>query len=107
MKLVLFTDNRPGLLKDDVVVDLSEIIRPLGASNGQEAMEATMTHIDDLAGELSRLQQEGEVLPLPRLKKMMTSISFTMRQSGYMIGGTLKGRTGFLGRGFFSNVIFF
>jgi hypothetical protein len=24
-----------------------------------------------------------------------------------MIGGTLKGRTGFLGRGFFSNVIFF
>ena len=60
MKFVLFNDNCPGLLKDDGVVDFSEMIRPLGASNGQEAMEAIITHMDDLAGELSRLQQESE-----------------------------------------------
>jgi 2-keto-4-pentenoate hydratase/2-oxohepta-3-ene-1,7-dioic acid hydratase in catechol pathway len=80
MKLVLFNDHRPGLLKDDGVVDLSEAVRPLGASNGQKAMEAIITHMDDLAGELSRLQQEGEVLslaqvslrpPLPRPKKIL------------------------------------
>jgi hypothetical protein len=34
MKLVLFNDNRPGLLKDDGVVDLIEAIQPLGASKG-------------------------------------------------------------------------
>jgi len=80
MKFVLFNDNRPGLLKDDGVVDLREAVRPLGASNGQEAMEAIITHMDDLAEELSRLQQEGEVLPLaqvslrpplPRPKKIL------------------------------------
>jgi 2-keto-4-pentenoate hydratase/2-oxohepta-3-ene-1,7-dioic acid hydratase in catechol pathway len=80
MKIVLFNDNRPGVLKDDGVVDLSEVVRPLGASNGQEAMEAIITHMNDLAGELSRLQQEGEMLPLaqvslrpplPRPKKIL------------------------------------
>jgi 2-keto-4-pentenoate hydratase/2-oxohepta-3-ene-1,7-dioic acid hydratase in catechol pathway len=80
MKFVLFNDNRPGLLKDDGVVDLREAVRPLGASHGQEAMEAIITHMDDFTGELSRLQQEGEVLPLaqvslrpplPRPKKIL------------------------------------
>ncbi len=67
MKFVLFNDYRPGLLQDDGIMDLSEAIRPLGVSNGQEAMEAIITHMDDLAGELSRLQQEGEVLPLTQV----------------------------------------
>ena len=67
MKFVLFNDHRPGLLQDDGVVDLSEAIHPLGARHGQEAIEAIMTHMDELAGELSRLQQEGEVLPLAQV----------------------------------------
>ncbi|WP_089718648.1 fumarylacetoacetate hydrolase family protein [Candidatus Entotheonella palauensis] len=67
MKFVLFNDYRPGLLQDDGVVDLSEAIRPLGVSNGQEAMEAIITHMDDLAEAFSRLQQEGEVLPLTQV----------------------------------------
>jgi hypothetical protein len=40
MKLILFNDNRPGLLQDDGVVDLTDVVRPLGASNGQTAREA-------------------------------------------------------------------
>jgi 2-keto-4-pentenoate hydratase/2-oxohepta-3-ene-1,7-dioic acid hydratase in catechol pathway len=67
MKFVLFNDNRPGLLKDDGVVDLSAVVRPLGAINGQEVMEAIITHMNELAGELSRLEQEVEVLPLAQL----------------------------------------
>ena len=80
MKFVLFNDDRPGLLRDDGVVDLSEAIRPLGASHGQEAIEAMMAHMDELAEVLSRLQQEGETTPLaqvtlrpplPRPKKIL------------------------------------
>ena len=51
MKFVLFNDHRPGLLQDSGVVDLSEAIHPLGARNGQEAIETIITHMDELAGE--------------------------------------------------------
>lgn len=64
MKLVLFNDGRPGLLRDDGVVDISDLVGPLGARTGQEAMEAIITRIDDLRGDLSHLQQEGAALPL-------------------------------------------
>jgi hypothetical protein len=74
MKFVLFNDHRPGLLQDDGVVDLSGVVRPLGASNGQAAMEAIITHMDDLAGELSRLQQEGEVVPLVQASLRLRSL---------------------------------
>jgi len=43
MKLVLFNDNRPGLLKDDGVVDLREATHPLGASNGQSRRKLPCT----------------------------------------------------------------
>ena len=31
MKLVLFDEGRPGLLQGDGVVDISDVVRPLGA----------------------------------------------------------------------------
>ena len=43
MKLVLFNDYRPGLLKGDSVVDLGAIVSPFGAQTGQAAMEAFPT----------------------------------------------------------------
>jgi len=64
MKLVLFNDGRPGLLRDDDLVDISEVVAPLGVRVGQEAMEAIITHIDELRDDLSRLQQEGAAVPL-------------------------------------------
>ncbi|MFQ6026881.1 MAG: fumarylacetoacetate hydrolase family protein [Dehalococcoidia bacterium] len=64
MKLVLFNGGRPGLLRDDGVVDISDAVAPLGASSGQQAMEAIITHIDDLRAELSRLEREGNAVPL-------------------------------------------
>lgn len=80
MKLVLFNDGRPGLLQGDRVVDISEVVRPLGAQAGQEAMESIITHIDDLRAELSRLERQGDAVPLssvslqaplPRPKKIL------------------------------------
>jgi len=64
MKLVLFNDYRPGLLKGDSVVDLGAIVSPFGAQTGQAAIEAIISHIDDLRGQLSSLEQEGEGVPL-------------------------------------------
>ena len=64
MKLVLLEDGRPGLLKDGGVVDVSSAVRPLGASEGQGAMEAIITHFDALRADLTRLESEGEVVPL-------------------------------------------
>lgn len=64
MKLVLFDEGRPGLLQADGVVDISNVVAPLGARTGQRAMEAIITHMDDLRTELSRLEREGDTVPL-------------------------------------------
>ena len=64
MKFVIYDDGRPGLLRDDGVVDISPVTGPLGASNGQAAMEAIITHIDDIRTDLTRLQSEGNATPL-------------------------------------------
>ncbi|MBM2826271.1 MAG: Fumarylacetoacetate hydrolase [Dehalococcoidia bacterium] len=64
MKFVLFEDGRPGLLKDRGVVDIGNVVRELGVRNGQAAMEAIITNMDAIRAELSRLEQEGEVVPL-------------------------------------------
>ena len=64
MKFVLFNDGRPGLLRDDGVVDISDVVGRLGSRVGQEAMEAIITHIDDLRADLSQLEQTGNAVPL-------------------------------------------
>ena len=55
MKFVLFDDGRPGLLRDDGVVDISDVVEKLGARLGQAAMETIITQIDALRADLSRL----------------------------------------------------
>lgn len=64
LKVILFNDSRPGLLKDEGVVDMSEVVALLDAHIGQEVMEAIITHIDALRADLSRRQQEGAAVPL-------------------------------------------
>ena len=56
MKLVLFDDGRPGLLRSDRVVDISRVVSPLRAGNGQQVMKALITRMDDFRTEFSRLQ---------------------------------------------------
>ena len=64
MKIVLFNDGRPGLLRNDGVVDISDAVGRLGVSKGQEAIEAIISNMDTLRAELSRLEQEGSAVPL-------------------------------------------
>jgi len=62
MKLVLFNDGRPGLLTDGGVIDVGQVVGPAGG--GQEAMESIITRMDDLRAELSRLENDGDAIPL-------------------------------------------
>jgi 2-keto-4-pentenoate hydratase/2-oxohepta-3-ene-1,7-dioic acid hydratase in catechol pathway len=64
MKFVVFNEGRPGLLTDRGVVDLSSVTRPLGHSAGHDAMQALISHYDELKPELTRLAAEGEATPL-------------------------------------------
>jgi 2-keto-4-pentenoate hydratase/2-oxohepta-3-ene-1,7-dioic acid hydratase in catechol pathway len=64
MKFVIYDDGRPGLLRDDRVVDISGVTSALGASSGQAAMEAIITHLDDIRSGLDQLQAEGNATPL-------------------------------------------
>jgi 2-keto-4-pentenoate hydratase/2-oxohepta-3-ene-1,7-dioic acid hydratase in catechol pathway len=64
MKLILFNNDRPGLLTDRGVVDVSQLVSPTGARGGQEAIETIITQMDDLRSELSRLEKESDVVPL-------------------------------------------
>ncbi len=57
MKLVLFNDGHPGLLREDGVVDISDVAGRVGASNGQAAMEAIISHMDGFSAELSSLER--------------------------------------------------
>jgi 2-keto-4-pentenoate hydratase/2-oxohepta-3-ene-1,7-dioic acid hydratase in catechol pathway len=64
MKLVVFNEGRPGLLTDQGVVDASAVVRPLGASAGQDAMRALISYFDELRPELEQLAANGTKLPL-------------------------------------------
>ncbi|HAL49262.1 MAG TPA: fumarylacetoacetate hydrolase [Dehalococcoidia bacterium] len=64
MKFVLFNDGRPGLLRDEGVIDISLAVDPGGAVRGQEAMEAVIVRIEELRPELSRMEHEGDVIGL-------------------------------------------
>jgi 2-keto-4-pentenoate hydratase/2-oxohepta-3-ene-1,7-dioic acid hydratase in catechol pathway len=67
MKLVVFNEGRPGLLTDRGVVDVTELVRPLGASGGQDAMRSLIEHFDELRPALEDLAAKGKALPLADL----------------------------------------
>ena len=64
MKFVCFNEGRPGLLTDRGVVDLSDVVRPVGASGGQDAMAAIIANYDSLRQDIARLAIEGNAVPL-------------------------------------------
>jgi 2-keto-4-pentenoate hydratase/2-oxohepta-3-ene-1,7-dioic acid hydratase in catechol pathway len=64
MKFVVFNEGRPGVLTDAGVVDLSDVVRPLGHSGGQDAMGAIIGNFDELRPDIARMAIEGQSLPL-------------------------------------------
>lgn len=75
MKLVLFQDSqdpasdvRPGLLRDDRVVDISETARRSESRSPQELMQTLIDHFDSLRPELERLAASRDGVPLSRAR---------------------------------------
>jgi 2-keto-4-pentenoate hydratase/2-oxohepta-3-ene-1,7-dioic acid hydratase in catechol pathway len=64
MKLVVFNEGRPGLLTDRGVVDVSVLVRPLGASGGQDAVRVLISHFEELRSDLAHLAASSPALPL-------------------------------------------
>ena len=64
MKLVLFDDYKPGLLKGDTVIDISGATRSVAGGTGQETMEGIISNFDSLRAELTRQLNEGREIPL-------------------------------------------
>src|SRR5438874_2754191 len=64
MKFVVFNEGRPGVLTDSGVVDVSDLVRQLGHSAGQDAMRALIENYDKLRPDLMRLAIEGRAMPL-------------------------------------------
>ena len=70
MKLLLFNDGRPGVLRGDGVVDITSAVRAVTTARGQEAMQAIIANFDKLHSELVRLQRNGKTVPLSSVKLM-------------------------------------
>ena len=65
MKLVVFNEGRPGVLTDRGVVDITDVVRPLGvATGGHDAISAIIERFQELRPELNRLAIEGNAIPV-------------------------------------------
>ncbi|MBI2911954.1 MAG: fumarylacetoacetate hydrolase family protein, partial [Chloroflexi bacterium] len=64
MRLVLFDDFRPGLLVDDQVVDVSEVVEAGRSTDGQALMEKIIRDFATLSPDLDRRAASGLRRPL-------------------------------------------
>ena len=64
MKFVVFNEGRPGLLTDRGIIDITELVRPLGASGGQDAVRSLIEHFEELRPDLNRMAMESPALPV-------------------------------------------
>ena len=83
MKLVLYDDFKPGLLRQDTVVDISAAVRHLQGGSPQQLMEGIIDNFEALRSEVERLATSGQAVPLssvrlraplPRPSKMVCCI---------------------------------
>jgi 2-keto-4-pentenoate hydratase/2-oxohepta-3-ene-1,7-dioic acid hydratase in catechol pathway len=68
MKLVLFDDFRPGVLKDGHVVDVSAATVGLGVTNHRKLMPAIIEHWDRLRPEIERIAAGERGRPLGEVR---------------------------------------
>ena len=83
MKLVLYDDFKPGLLREDTVIDISAAVRHLQGESPQQLMEGIIGNFQALRPELEWLSASGQAVPLssvrlraplPRPSKMLCCI---------------------------------
>jgi 2-keto-4-pentenoate hydratase/2-oxohepta-3-ene-1,7-dioic acid hydratase in catechol pathway len=68
MKLVLFDDYRPGVLKGDRVVDVSEATAALGVTNHRKLMPTIIEHFDRLRPAFEQLAASNEGRPVSEVR---------------------------------------
>ena len=68
MKLALYNDYRPALMRDDGLVDISDAVKDVMGRNGQETMEGIIADFERLRPALQKLQQEGTAIPLAQVQ---------------------------------------
>ena len=68
MKLVLFDDYKPGLLKGNSVIDISGATQRVAGKSGQETMQGIITDFEALRPELNRQLSEGKEIPVSSVK---------------------------------------
>ncbi len=68
MKLVLYDDYRPGLLKGDAVVDISDVTRDVAGRDGQETMTGIIGNFESLRPVLERALSSGPEVPLSSVR---------------------------------------
>ena len=67
MKLVLFNDYVPGILKDDRVVDISGLVAAIPHINGQTLMSGLIENSDQYRTALSRAAEAAEGVPVDQV----------------------------------------
>ena len=63
MKLVLYDDYKPGVIRDDQVIDVTDIVGMQGRG-GQETMAAIITDYERLQPEFERRLGQAQGVPL-------------------------------------------
>lgn len=64
MKIVLFNDYRVGLLRDDQVVDVSDVVKPVAGSTPQSTIEGLITNFQSLKAGFQGALDKGSGVPL-------------------------------------------
>ena len=104
MKLVLFDDDKTGLLRDGRVVDLSPALGDLAAQPAQWRMEAVIEGFDEHRPQFERLAESERGVPadsvqmrapLPRPRHLLCAFSNYLDREGTQRGNIdffLQGR---------------
>ena len=68
MKLVLYNDFQPGVLKGDSVVDISQAIADLKGASPQETMQNLITNFESVRSKLEGLLASSQGVPLSSVR---------------------------------------
>ena len=68
MKLVLYDDFNPGILKGDTVVDIASVVAHLEGGHGQHLMEGIIDSFGSLQPELEKVAKTARGLPLSEVR---------------------------------------
>ncbi|PKB67494.1 MAG: hypothetical protein BZY82_03135 [SAR202 cluster bacterium Io17-Chloro-G3] len=99
MKLVMFDDFRPGVLRDSYIVDVTSAVSSIQVSNPKRLMTAIIANFDSLRPVFERLSTEQEGVPItavklrapnPRPPKILCGFANYFEPRTTFVGGALR-----------------